>query len=160
MKKRPPTKHRKFPRNDLAMCGYWSTPIQRVVKQWRKEIGEDSCRRYIISCWFAFAHPALYGKCCDISQVTIEGAEHEQYVFDLLSAYRALFNSKDKPAIWLLRWADRGGYDENGIPVPYSYDKLCQFISKLSAAPVSTASLSSSFKSAAISDALFSSAPP
>jgi hypothetical protein len=133
MKPRPPTKRRKFPRNYLAMCGYWSTPVQHVIKNWRGRIGEDVCKKYIVSCWFAFAHPELYRKCCDISQVTIENVEHEQYVFDLLSAYRELFRSNDKPAIWLLRWAGRGdGYDENGNPVPYSYKELRQFIREFS----------------------------
>ena len=127
MKTRPPTKHRKFPRNPLASCGYWSTPVQHVVREWSKKIGEDICERYIVSCWFAFAYPAMYGRCCDISQVRIECAEHEQYVFDLLSAYRELFHAKDKPAIWLLKWANSGGYDGN-VPVPYSYEQLRHFI--------------------------------
>lgn len=122
-RKKPPVRRRQFGGGDiLAQMGYWASPVQRVVKKWRDEIGESWCKYYFPQC------SGSIFEGCNI-QVECVNEEHKGFIVDVLSACYAVFRDTSKPDRWLLEFASGGeDFDENGKPLPRTFARIIELI--------------------------------
>jgi hypothetical protein len=97
-----PPKRRLLPTNQLALLGYWSSPVQKVVRKWRNAIGEDWCQHYMPQCAYSVL---LTTQRIDVLLVA-EG--HFDYVLGILAALHRLTLDNENPDKWLLELAGIG----------------------------------------------------
>jgi len=119
-KNRPPLKHRQFAASELARCGYWSTPAQKIVKRWRKIIGEQWCRHYMAQCAAAVFTIGSF-------EIEPYSQGHKSYIFEMLLVLHKFWNDRQKPGPWLLEMGDIG----SGMgfpPRPRNFDQIQQRI--------------------------------
>lgn len=117
----PPVKRRRFARSELAVWGYWSTPVQKVVRRWQHKIGEHWCQYYLPQCARSIFYPSTG---ISVTGGLIGLPAHSAYVLDLLLALNVLWNDKQKPARWLLELGNNGEGDLSDGPKPHSYARL------------------------------------
>lgn len=84
----------------LAEFGFFSTPVQKVMKKWLKVISQDILEDY----FNLVALPVIRSQMWGSSEIRgqIKNRDHWQAVFELGSAIASIMAHKDKPEYWLL----------------------------------------------------------
>ena len=121
-RQRPPLKRRKSnTENTLALCGYWSSPVQKVARKWIPKIGEHFCQHYLLDCFFSVRTGTR-----EIS-VPLATPGHKRYVLEVMLAIDRVLNDRQKPDAWLLERFNSGRY-EGGKPCLPTYEQLSKTI--------------------------------
>lgn len=120
-------KRRAVARNELALCGWWSTPVQRVWKRWAYDpvrrcgkISKGLGHALFIQCAHS-ALPHFYASALHVD--TLASPANKAFCIEMLSALTKLANDRHNPAIWLLEQISAGGERigwEAPMPLPYA----------------------------------------
>jgi hypothetical protein len=82
--------------NPLALSGYYTPPVQKVVSKWRGTIPEETLKGYFVAVWPVARHKGTF--------LNIKGVEPKDWpaVFELGLAVCAVYGNKTKLPFWLL----------------------------------------------------------
>ena len=82
--------------NPLALAGYYTPPIQKVVAKWGGTIQEETLKGYFVAVWPVARHKGTF--------LNIKGVEPRDWpaVFELGLAACAVYGNKNKLPFWLL----------------------------------------------------------
>ena len=104
---RPPAQERKLTHEAYALCGYWTPPVQKVVRRWRDRIGQDGkdpegwCKHYIAQASWSIKG----GHWLNIQPIH---PGHMGYLLELLTALHKVWSDKASPYRWLLQYGNSG----------------------------------------------------
>ena len=82
--------------NPLALSGYYTMPVERVVAKWRDKISEEKLKAYFVSVW---PLARQRGTFLNIKNVD---PQHWPVVFELGLAACSIYSNKAKLPSWLL----------------------------------------------------------
>jgi hypothetical protein len=126
-KRKPPRKRRKFHPPLLAGLGYWATPVQKVVKRWRKKLGERVFESVIES----YMISGVYSMTSFDAHINVDAfGTHKRFVLELLLALDDVWNDKGSLDGWILKLGYSGDSRdyENDVPIPRSYKRIQELI--------------------------------
>jgi len=81
-------------RTTVAECGWYTTPVQHVVKRWRGRVREDLLQGYFMDVAFALRERS--------HSFNVVERSHWPAVFELGLALDKVLCDRSKPAYWLL----------------------------------------------------------
>jgi hypothetical protein len=82
----------------LAILGYFTTPVKKVVAKWREEIPEETLSAYFSAVAKPISHPGL-----DLLIKNGKTARHWQAIHELGATISALYNDDQSVEAWLLK---------------------------------------------------------